>query len=150
MKDPNVAAKCGKSVHEFCIKNPDKRREIELNRLKALYNTDYKHKISKTLKGRYCGKDNPNYGNYWNEVQRNKQSKKMKGRYVGENNPNYGNKWDEERRKKLSDVLKKIRPQIGINNPMFGKKRITNGIINTVINKDDILPKGFRYGMIRK
>ena len=33
------------------------------------------------------GKNNSNYGNYWNEEQRKHLSKKMKGRYVGEDNP---------------------------------------------------------------
>ena len=32
-------------------------------------------------------------------------------------------------------------------NPMYGKKRITNGIINTTIPVDSPLPDGFWYGM---
>lgn len=35
----------------------------------------------------------------------------------------------------------------GSNNPMYGKVRITNGIVNKVINKNESLPEGWWYGM---
>lgn len=70
----------------------------------------------------------------------------MKGRFVGEKNANYGHRWNDEQKKRLSEKLKKARGD-GYVNPMTGKVRITNGIINTVISKDAPLPEGFWYGM---
>jgi hypothetical protein len=150
MKDPNVAAKCGKSVKKWNQDNPEKRRKIEEKRLYKLNNSDYKKKISVTLKGRYIGNKNPNFGNFWTEEQKRKQSEKMKGRYYGENNPNYGNKWNDEQKRKLKQKLKISNHSVKENNPMFNKKRITNGIVNTTIDSDDKLPIGFWYGMKKR
>ena len=74
----------------------------------------------------------------------------MKGRYIGENNPNYGKRWSDEQREKMSMRLKEAGVQKGERNSMYGKKRITNGVINTVIKYGEQLPDGFRYGMTRK
>jgi len=42
------------------------------------------------------GKDTPNYGKSPSAETRKKQSESLKGRYVGENNPNYGKKcWND-------------------------------------------------------
>nr|DAJ27916.1 MAG TPA: GIY-YIG nuclease superfamily protein [Caudoviricetes sp.] len=150
MKDPLVRERCGESVKLFNKNNPEKRRLMELNRLKALNNTEYKDRISKTLKGRYLGEKNPNFGNKWTEDQKKLQSDKMKGRYIGANNPNFGNKWTEEQRRRMSERIKNETKNIDYVNPMFGKVRITNDIINTVINRGDVLPPGFRYGMKRR
>lgn len=150
MKDPMIAAKCGKSVKKWNQDNPEKRRKIEEKRLYKLNNSDYKKKISVTLKGRYIGNENPNFGNFWTEEQRKRQSEKMKGRYYGENNPNYGNKWDDEQKRKLKQKLKISNHSVGKNNPMFNKKRITNGIVNTIIDNDAELPIGFWYGMKKR
>jgi len=147
MKDPNIAKKCGESVKRFNKLHPEIRKNIELKRLKTLKETDYKDKISKTLKGRYSGDKNPNYKNYWNDEQKKKQSEKMKGRFIGNLNANYGNKWTEEKKKQLSKKIKNKTKNIDYVNSMTGKVRITNDIVNTVINKGDILPSGFRYGM---
>ena len=52
-----------------------------------------KRKISESKKGKYVGKDNPNYGNYWSDEQKQRMSeiKKREGCWKGENNPMYGN-----------------------------------------------------------
>lgn len=39
---------------------------------------------------------------------------------------------------------------IGDKNPMYGKRYITNGIVNKVIMKDEEIPDGWRYGMAPK
>lgn len=54
-------------------------------------------KMSEERKGKYCGTDNPNYGNH---------------KLAGENNPNYGKHHSEEIRKKISDAKrgKKLPP----------------------------------------
>lgn len=38
----------------------------------------------------------------------------------------------------------------GSKNPMYGKKFITNGIVNKVIPKGDKVPEGWRLGMAPK
>lgn len=48
-----------------------------------------KDKISQTLKGRFSGKANPNFGNKWTDKQKEALSKKQKERgYGGSKNPN--------------------------------------------------------------
>ena len=133
MKDYAVRKKQSESMKKFFIDNPEKARKMKEKRTWTLNNTDYKQRISNTLKGRYVGNKNPNYGNNWSEEQKENLSKKMKGRYVGNKNPNYDNKWSEEQKQKFSEKKKeffKSNP-----NPMYNKVRITNGKINTVIKK---------------
>ena len=150
MKDHNVAKRMAKTLKEKFMKHPEIIAEQNRKRIWKLHNTDYKQRISRTLKGRYVGKNNPNFGNYWTDEQKKKQSDKMKGRYIGKNNPNYGKRWSDEQREKMSMRLKEAGIQKGERNSMYGKKRITNGIINTVIKDGEVLPDGFRYGMTRK
>lgn len=64
--------------------------------------TEFRMKISKIVRG----KNNPNYGNEWNEEQKRIMRDKMKNRYNGENNPNYNNRWNEDQKKHLSDFRK--------------------------------------------
>jgi len=49
----------------------------------------------------------------------------------------------------LSNKVKDFYANGGVN-PMSGKKRITNGIVNKVISSGEPLPYGWRYGMISK
>lgn len=147
MKDLNVAKKCADKFRKHLEEHPETMERIQRKRIWKLHHTDYKQKISRTLKGRYVGSKNPNYGNYWTDEQKRTQSDKMKGRYDGEKNPNYGNTWSEQKRAEMSKRLKESGAQSGKNNAMYGKKRITNGIINTVIKDGEPLPDGFWYGM---
>jgi len=89
-------------------------------RKKEVYYQQYYYKLGEN----YCckefcnyGKNNPNYQNYWTDIQKQNLSLKMKGRYKGKNNPNYNNKWSEEKKKKLSDLKKKNGLLKGKNNP---------------------------------
>lgn len=147
MKDPMVAKKCAEKFRKHLSEHPETMERIQSKRIWKLHNTDYKQKISKTLKGKYAGCKNPNYGNYWTDEQKQKQSEKMKGRYNGDKNPNYGKKWSYDKRREMSERLRRTGVQRGENNAMYGKKRITNGIINTVIKSGEPLPDGFWYGM---
>lgn len=110
--------------------------EQHIERLKLYWNSE-----------RLSGEKNPNYGNHWNKEQRQKQREKMLGRYEGENNPNYGRRWTSDKRSKMSERVREGYKNGTLINPMTGKVRITNGIINTIILKDDPLPEGFWYGM---
>jgi hypothetical protein len=150
MKDPMVRRKQSESLKKTFEKHPELIKVIHEKRQWLLDNTDYKEKISNTLKGRYIGDKNPNYGNKWNKEQRLKLKEKMTGRYNDDKNPNYGNKWSEEKKKEFSNKLKERNHSVGDKNPMFGKVRITNGIINATILKTDKLPEGFWFGMNRK
>ena len=150
MKDPMVRRKQSESLKKTFEKHPELIKAIHEKRQWLMDNTDYKEKISNTLKGRYIGDKNPNYGNKWSKEQRLKLKEKMTGRYKDDKNPNYGNKWSEEKKKEFSNKLKERNHSVGDKNPMFGKVRITNGIINTTILKTDKLPEGFWFGMIRK
>ena len=149
MNDPEVVKKVSKSMKKFFKEHPDVKEEIHRKRRWALENTDYKQRISNTLKGRYSGEKNPNYGNYWTDEQKEALSKKMVGRYDGKKNPNYGNKWSEEKKNQLSKKLHERTQSDGYVNPMQDKVRITNGSVNTIISKDAPLPEGYWYGMTR-
>ena len=93
-----------------------------------------KQKISGAKKGKYCGKNSPNYGRTFSEEHkrklseankgkthsektRRKMSEARKGKYCGKNNPNYGKHHSKETKKKLSEALK------GKNSPNYGKHR---------------------------
>lgn len=143
---PEVAAKVSRSLKKTFKDHPEVMKRIHQKRQMTLDNTDYKKRISQTLKGRYAGEKNPNYGNYWTPEQKAQLSAKMKGRYAGENNPNWNNRWSAEQRQALREKFR-VKYEQGYTNPMQGKVRITNGEINTVIPKDSPLPDGFWYGM---
>ena len=72
----------------------------------------------------------------------------MIGRFVGEKNANYGNRWNNEQKRKQSEKQRKHQLKNG--NPMTGKVRINNGIINTIIQKGEPLPDGWVFGMIKR
>ena len=95
---------------------------------------------------RLSGENNPNYGHRWTDEMKKAMSEKMSGRYSGENNPNYGNHWTNKMKRALSE---KVKAENRIN-PMSGKKRITNGVVNTIISSNEPLPDGFWYGMVCK
>ena len=65
----------------------------------------------------------------------------------GSNNPMYGKSHTEETLNKISETLRDGRLK-GPNNPMYGKVRITDGVRNKTINKEDEVPEGWRYGMV--
>lgn len=148
MKQRIVSEKVRIGMLKYHQEHKEEAIEKNKKRVWKLHNTDYKKKISETLKGKYVGEKNPNYGHYWTDEMKEALSKKMIGRYDGKKNPNYGHYWSEEQRKKIS--LKRKGKYNGENNPMFGKLRITNGMINTVIDKDSPLPEGFWYGMKKR
>jgi hypothetical protein len=102
---------------------------------------EQKRKQSELMKGRFSGKNHPqygkkginshNYGKHHSEEQNRNHSEMMKGRFSGENNPNYGKSASEETRRKKSEAMKgkfegENHPQYGkrgINCPNYGKKR---------------------------
>ena len=59
-------------------------------------------KISVARKGKYCGSDNPNYGNKWTDEMK----KRLGAQRKGSNNPRYNVTITEETRKKLSLAAK--------------------------------------------
>lgn len=132
MKDPNVAKRMSKSMIDF---------------YKTERGKTFKKKLSEMWSGDVISGDkNPNYGHRWTDDMKDKLRKKMVGRYDGDKNPNYGNKWSKEQRESMSKKMKQKYANTD-SNPMFGKKRITNGVINAVIPAGAPLPEGFRYGM---
>ena len=133
-------------------KDPIVKKKISDFR-KEYYKTKEGKLVKKKLSERFGGETfkgdkNPNYGNYWTEEQKEAMRNKMIGRYNGDKNPNYGNHWSDAQRKRMSEQQRNKYKTAEVNpNPMFGKKRITNGIINTIISSDQPLPDGFWYGM---
>ena len=133
-KDPIVAAKISKAL------SGRKFSEEHRKKLRDFWTSD-----------RLSGDKNPNYGHRWTDEMKKDMSEKKIGVYVGDKNPNYGNKWSKEQREVMSKKMKQKYANTDSNpNPMFGKKRITNGVINTIIPANAPLPEGFRYGMISK
>lgn len=137
MKDPDIAKRMSKSMIDFY---KTERGKMVKKKLSEIWSGDA-----------IIGDKNPNYGHRWTDEMKKAMSEKKIGMYVGDKNPNYGNKWSKEQRKRMSDKMKQKYANTDSNpNPMLGKKRITNGVINTIIPVDTQLPKGFRYGMISK
>ncbi len=77
---------------------------------------DVRQKISDSLKGRYCGKENPFYSKKHSEKSRMKMSDALKGKMVGEKNSFYGKKHSQESRKKMSES------HMGEKNNNYGKR----------------------------
>lgn len=100
---------------------------------------EHKLKLSKALKGKYAGKNSPNYGKHRSEEtklkisksqkghkgcwlgkhlskeHKLKLSKAVKGRYKGENSPNWGKHFSKETKLKMSIARR------GTNHPLWGK-----------------------------
>lgn len=74
-------------------------------------NEETKEKISKTLKGKYCGEKHPKYGKRLSEETKQKISKALSG----EKHPMCGKRHSEETKKKMSEA------NSGENNGMWGK-----------------------------
>ncbi len=87
------------------------------------------------------------------EETRKKMSEKRRMR----ESPSKGKKWTKEQRERLSEIRRKQRHtddtkkllsklNKGSNNPNYGKRYITNGTVNKLIMKDELLPEGWIYG----
>lgn len=149
MKIESVRKKVSKSLRIRFIINPLLRNECNKRRLKWWSENDSRRKQYSDFGKTLIGEKNPNFGKKWTDEMKKSLSEKIKAKnYNGENNPNFGKKWDDEKKKLLS--IKQKENMLKNGNPMSGKIRITNGEINTVINKDDTIPQGFRLGMTRK
>lgn len=59
---------------------------LDLGGRNALMSEETKNKMSKAAKGKYVGKDNPNYGNKWSDKQKKKISDLNKNSYAGKSN----------------------------------------------------------------
>ena len=79
-----------------------------------------------------------------------KSNIKLKGRALSENHKqnlrlaNIGKKYSKSVNKKKG----RSKEQLGEKNPMFGKMYINNGIENSMIKKDEIIPYGWRKGRL--
>jgi len=64
--------------------------------------------LSELFKGRFVGKDNPNYGNKWSETQKKKMSITVKELFKDKNNhPMYGKHHSGETKRKISKSRKR-------------------------------------------
>lgn len=77
-----------------------------------------KNKISESLKGKYIGSKNPNFGNKWSDEQKKKMSERVREKFES----------DKLIKKNISNSLKKFysdnpeKKPIGEKNGMYGKK----------------------------
>lgn len=125
------------------------RKKISLSLIGRKFSKQHINNLKKYWTSeRLSGEKNPNYGHKWTQEMKDKMRAVKLGKYIGEKNPNYGHKWSDDKKKELSKRVKerfKTKP-----NPMSGKKRITNGEINTVIGSNEPLPDGFWFGMKKR
>ena len=115
-----------------------------------------KKKISKSRKGKHAGEAHHMFGKHWDEETRRKISESNKGRqsWLGLHHTEEtkrklsehftGKKWKDESKLKMKQAM------TGKGNPMYGKIRINNGIVNTVINIGETIPDGFVRGCLRR
>jgi len=127
------------NMERWCIANYDTfhngYNSTEGGEDNPMNNPETRKKVSETLKGKYVGEKNPNYGKHMSEKQRLEISEtRKKTAPRGENHFNFGKHLSEETKRKLSeansDVIfseehrSKISKAIsGPNNHNFGKPR---------------------------
>ena len=102
--------------------NPEVGKKISEKLKGHTISQETREKIRKTLKGK----------SYLTDEARRKISEKNKNR-----------KHTKEELEIMSSKLK------GINNPMYGKMWINNGITNLLINKNESIPEGYIKGFIK-
>lgn len=148
MKNPKIVEKVRLSNLKYHRDHPEVGLEISKRMKERMSIPENRKRISDKLKSLdMSGENNPNFGNYWSEEQKQNLRNKKIGKYIGSDNSNYGNKMSDENKMKLSN-LQKIKMK-GSGNPMYGKLRITNGLSNSIIGRNEELPHGFKYGMTR-
>lgn len=106
--------------------------------------------------GKQRGEKHWNYGKHWDEETRRKISESNKGRqsWLGLHHTEEtkrklsehftGKKWKDESKLKMKKTM------TGKGNPMYGKIRINNGVVNSVISIGEIIPDGFVRGCLRR
>lgn len=119
-------------------------------------------KIRKKKKGKWKGENCYWYGKTLSEETKKKLSDGAKKRLSDPTkNGMFGKKHSEETKRKIA---KKAKGRVGYNSGKIlteetkeklrkanlGKRVINNGVENKVINGNDILPKGWRYGRCKK
>ena len=105
--------------------------------------------------GKQSGEKHWHFGKHWSDEVKKKIGDANRGKtpWLGKHHTEEtkkklsehftGKKWTNKSRLKMSNSVR------GKNNPMFGKIRINNGIVNKIINKGDKIPDGFVLGMLR-
>lgn len=147
-KDPLVRNKISKSRRgKYC--------GVEHFMYGKHWDEETKKKNSKSNVGKQSGEKHWHFGKHWSDEVKKKIGDANRGK-----TPWLGKHHTEETKKKLSEHftgkkwtnksrLKMSNSMSGRNNPMFGKIRINNGIVNKTINKSDKIPDGFILGMLR-
>lgn len=101
--------------HVLIMKHKSYIREIGYNIARGDVNTsewnptkllEVRKKISESMKGRYRGVYNPNFGKRWNLKQRKQLSVSLKLSYKINGHPRIGKCHSEEAKKKMSEVKK--------------------------------------------
>lgn len=105
--------KISKSNLKYYAEHPEMKLEKSKSFKGKHHSEETKEKLRKIHLGKYLGKDNPNYGNRWNDEQRKRASeywkkkykdhpelveaisKRKKGNWAGSKNPMYGLKGDK-------------------------------------------------------
>lgn len=147
-KDPMVRKKISKSRSGKCC-------GVEHFMYGKHWNEETKKKNRESNVGKQSGEKHWHFGKHWSEEVKKKIGDANRGK-----TPWLGKYHTEETKKKLSEHftgkkwtnksrLKMSNSVRGKNNPMFGKIRINNGIVNKIINKGDKIPDGFVLGMLR-
>lgn len=121
-----------------------------------------KQKLRDYMKGKYCGKNNPNYNNKWNEKQKEKARLRNLGKIVsdetkfkisiatkgtnnpmygvhrfGNSNPFYGKEHSEKTKEKISKKAKE-RYKDKTNHPWYGRIGLKNPNCKKLICLDDL------------
>lgn len=134
-------AKGGEGDTYNCLTENQKveRNKKISTKLKTIKRTpEWNAKISKARKGKFKGKENPNFGNH-----------KLKERYAsGEYiSPCLGIPHTLDYKLKLSKRCKELGINKGSKNSSFGKHWYTDGKVNILTFENDI-PEGFKLGRI--
>lgn len=127
------------------------------------WNVNSRNRLSKSLKEHYKKFGHSRVGKKHTFESKLKMSNAKKGKYIGKNNPNFGKHWSDEVKekirignlgKKISDEQKKLISDRmkGKNNPMYGTRFlwINNGVKNKRHNIGEEIPNGWFVGMIKE
>lgn len=82
-------------------------------------------KMSKSRKGKHCGKDHHMFGKTWDEETKRRNSESNKGKQKGEKHWNYGKHRSEEVKRKIGDANRGKQSWLGLRHTEETKRKLS-------------------------
>lgn len=139
-KDPEVNKRQSESLKQWWREHPEEKLKVSQRRKNSKSSERTKRKISKSLKGKMSGENNPMYGKRASEETRKKMS-------IAQSRRKHRKPHTDETKKLIAESRKKY---TGDKHPLFGSHFIwiTNGKIDKRFNGVEI-PDGWYKGRVK-